>query len=121
MIAATVQAVAIALLGGAILHADDVTAGNGKVVNWRSAKNGEDVAHLATVAYDWDKIESIADRLVAYDALYRGGLSLDHDEVHAYYAARLTCAPSAFDIAQAFVSMVGPASAMRAVRKALAS
>lgn len=36
-----VQACAVALLGGVVLHADDVTAGNGVVIDWREVKHGE--------------------------------------------------------------------------------
>ena len=40
---ATVQAVAVALLGGLVLHAANVTAGNGAVIDWRTVKSGETV------------------------------------------------------------------------------
>lgn len=40
-----VRACAIAILGGAVLTACDVTAGNGLVVDWRSVKCGE---HMET-------------------------------------------------------------------------
>jgi len=39
----TVQACAVALLGGAVLHASDVTAGNGVVIDWRVVKSGETI------------------------------------------------------------------------------
>lgn len=38
-----VRACSIALLAGAILHASDVTAGNGKVIDWRTVKSGEEL------------------------------------------------------------------------------
>jgi hypothetical protein len=38
---ATIQAVAVALLGGLVLHAANVTAGNGAVIDWRTVKSGE--------------------------------------------------------------------------------
>lgn len=50
-----VRACSIALLTGAVLHASDVTAGNGKVIDWREVRSGAelladgdafDVAHL---------------------------------------------------------------------------
>lgn len=40
---ATIQAVAVALLGGLVLHAANVTAGNGAVIDWRTVKSGETV------------------------------------------------------------------------------
>jgi hypothetical protein len=40
---AVVQAVAVALLSGLVLHAADVTAGNGSVIDWRAVKSGETV------------------------------------------------------------------------------
>ena len=36
-----VQACAVALLEGRILHASNVTAGNGKVIDWRTVRSGE--------------------------------------------------------------------------------
>lgn len=51
----TVRACAIVLLSGVVLHAENVTAGNGLVVDWREVKSGAtilqgadafDVAHM---------------------------------------------------------------------------
>lgn len=36
-----VQACAVVLLGGVVLPANDVTAGNGVVIDWREVKHGE--------------------------------------------------------------------------------
>jgi hypothetical protein len=36
-----VRACAIALLGGVVLHASDVSAGNGKVIDWRTLSCGD--------------------------------------------------------------------------------
>lgn len=38
-----VRACSIALLSGTVLHACDVTAGNGKVIDWRTVKSGEEL------------------------------------------------------------------------------
>ncbi len=48
---AAVRACALAILAGAILHASDVTAGNGVVVDWRTERSG---ATLATEADPFD-------------------------------------------------------------------
>jgi hypothetical protein len=40
---ATIQAVSVALLGGLVLHAANVTAGNGAVIDWRTVKSGSTV------------------------------------------------------------------------------
>ena len=58
----TVQACAVALLSGAVLHASDVTAGNGSVIDWREVKSGAtlleggnafDVAYLFVTVVGW--------------------------------------------------------------------
>lgn len=38
-----VRACSIVLLGGVVLHAGDVTAGNGSVIDWRTVKSGEEL------------------------------------------------------------------------------
>ena len=38
---AAVWACSVAILDGEILHASDVTAGNGLVIDWREVKSGE--------------------------------------------------------------------------------
>jgi len=38
-----IRACSILLLGGVVLHAEDVTAGNGKVIDWRTVRCGETV------------------------------------------------------------------------------
>ena len=38
-----VRACSIALLTGAVLHACDVTAGNGKVIDWREVRSGAEL------------------------------------------------------------------------------
>lgn len=38
-----VRACAILLLGGVVLHASDVTAGNGKIIDWRTVKSGDTI------------------------------------------------------------------------------
>ncbi len=42
-----VRACAIVLFAGAVLHAADITAGNGIVVDWRTVKSGEELATQA--------------------------------------------------------------------------
>ncbi len=41
---AAVRACALAILAGTILHASDVTAGNGIVVDWRTVRSGDTLA-----------------------------------------------------------------------------
>ena len=40
-----VRACSIAILAGAVLRAANVTAGNGKVIDWRTVKSGEELCH----------------------------------------------------------------------------
>lgn len=40
---AAVRACSLAFLAGAVLHACDVTAGNGRLIDWRSVKSGEEI------------------------------------------------------------------------------
>lgn len=40
---ATIQAVSVALLAGLVLHAANVTAGNGAIIDWRTVKSGSTV------------------------------------------------------------------------------
>lgn len=68
---AAVRACSIAILAGAILQIDQVSAGNGKVIDWRTVRSGETVQADA----------------------------------------------SAFDTAQLFVALVGPAAALCAVER----
>lgn len=44
---ATVRACALAILAGAVLHASDVTAGRGFVIDWRIVKSGETIVTSA--------------------------------------------------------------------------
>ena len=64
-----VRACVIAILAGAILHAGNVSAGNGQVIDWRTVRSGETLQEGA----------------------------------------------DAFDVAQLFVALVGPDSALRAI------
>lgn len=46
-----IQAVCVALLGGEVLHASDLSAGKGSVIDWRTVKSGEILLEGAD-AYD---------------------------------------------------------------------
>ncbi len=61
---AAVRACALAILAGGILHASDVTAGNGVVVDWRTVRSG---ATLTTEANPFDAAQLFV-ALVGEDA-----------------------------------------------------
>lgn len=91
----TVQAVAIAMLGGAVVQAAGVSAGNGKVIDWREVKSGWTMLDNAD-AYDTAQLfVDLVGIDVSLEALAKHGMVLGEErgdaqpkrevpKVHAY-------------------------------------
>lgn len=78
-----VQAVAIAMLGGAVVQADGVSAGNGKVIDWREVKSGWTILDGAD-AYDTAQLfVNLVDVDASLEALAKHGMVLEEERSDA--------------------------------------
>lgn len=91
---------AVALLGGRVLQARDVSAGNGALIDWRTVRSGEDVTMSGTVE--------------RWRAVVETPWGMSHEN-------EAGPDPSAYGIAAAFLSMVGAEAAEQALNRQVAA
>jgi hypothetical protein len=91
---------AVALLGGRILQACGVSAGNGALIDWRTVRSGEDVTLSGTVE--------------RWRAVVETPWGMGHED-------EVGPDPSAYGIADAFLAMVGAEAAEHALNRQVAA
>lgn len=85
-----VRACALAVLGGAVLQAEAVSAGNGRVIDWRTVKSGESVLEAADayeVATLFVSLVGVEAAMASVDLVVEPPPPHTHSpQVHAYMA-----------------------------------